>query len=103
MNGMAETRVEALARSVFDLLDSVEAQLNWMLTYAQENNLPEERFESLRHLMARTRLILQDLQELELQIANRSNGGPRDKLTPYPPGGPLRNYILQLGRRSGTT
>ena len=88
MNGAAETRVEALARSVFDLLDSVEAQLNWVLTYAQENNLPNGRFESLRHLMARTHLILQDLQELELQVANRRNDDrPRDKLTPYPIGG----------------
>lgn len=72
-----------LTKSVFELLDCVEGQLSWMVTYALENNLPTERFTNLHHLLARTHVIMQDLQELELQIANRRNGGPRDKLTPY--------------------
>jgi hypothetical protein len=59
----------ALTKSVFELLDCVEAQLRWMVTYATENKLPTERFMSLHHLLARQNVIMRDLQNLEHRMA----------------------------------
>jgi hypothetical protein len=50
---------------VFEILDCVEAQIVWMLKYAEEHDLPIERMDSLKHLMARTRVVLQDMERID--------------------------------------
>jgi hypothetical protein len=66
---MAEShRLEAIWQSMSELLDCVETQIFWILHFAEENNVPVERLESLNHLVKRTRVIFQDLQEVHKGI-----------------------------------
>jgi len=61
-------QVLALIESTFELLDCVEAQIFWMMTFAKERGLPRERYASLHHLATRTRMVLQDLRSTSQQL-----------------------------------
>lgn len=69
----ATRRVLALVENTFELLDCVEAQLFWMLTFAKEHNLGKERHDSIHHLITRTRLMLQDLANISRQFGVASD------------------------------
>jgi hypothetical protein len=83
-------------RSTFALLDCVEAQLFWMLKFAEESHAPRERLESLNNLMSRTRAALQELYALETNPAISDailQDKPSDKDFTEPP----RRFCYTLG------
>jgi hypothetical protein len=108
-------RIIALLNAMDSLLDSVEAQLFWMLKFAEENNLPRDRLKALRGLMSRSMGALEEMAILQDSLARSRISGailqgrrsaddtPPDKLPVYPRGGcrlPSGIYRSMLHRQS---
>lgn len=94
---LARPHLQNVSDSLFELMDCVEAQLFWMLSFAKEYRVSPERLDGLYHLITRTRTILQELQLAENGLAIRNpvisdekyhNDSSDDKVPmPYEQGG----------------
>jgi hypothetical protein len=89
--------------TVYQIAQHTYAAIIWLLQYIESHDLvftPDDRPDLLEfHLNRIDALFLETENPAIRRFAKRP---PPDKLTEYPLGGPLRNYILQLRRMLDT-
>ena len=99
-------RANAMVQATYELLDSVEAQLSWMVQFGIETHAPAERLASLSHLMSRTRAALQEIYLLQtrstypMPVSSHQLSDEKKQLTTSDVKVPLPTRILR-NRKNG--